>query len=205
MKASRRNTNSKNGIQMFIGGLHALTSTKELLEILRLQAPIHSLSIVSDPETQRSKGYAFFRTDCIDSANALLSNSYMVRGRLLQCQIKRAKKSQRYTPKRHFLKGIPPLATDEDLERAMGRFGPLRCAYIVKNRFTGERYDFGFVEFHETSSFQTALEIGSIVLYSSFVRISEYIKYPPPPLKRKEEPSSARYQYEYENEYQNEY
>lgn len=75
--------------KLFIGGLPFTTSTDELRELFNQIEGVDNVTVVTDRETGRSRGFGFAEMSSSEAANAAIRkfNGYALSGRTLRVEI----------------------------------------------------------------------------------------------------------------------
>jgi cold-inducible RNA-binding protein len=75
--------------KLFIGGLAFSTSTEELGELFNQVAGVQSVSVVTDRDTGRSRGFGFVEMSSSESADEAVRkfNGYSLGGRTLRVEL----------------------------------------------------------------------------------------------------------------------
>jgi RNA recognition motif-containing protein len=83
------------GLKLFVGGLSFSTSSDRLREVFAALGTVESASVVTDPETGRSRGFGFVQMGSDEEAQLAVSrlNGKEVDGRSIRVEI--AKPSER--------------------------------------------------------------------------------------------------------------
>jgi squid-like protein len=106
--------------KLFIGGLSWETGDNDIREYFSRFGEVESVNLKTDPNTGRSRGFAFVVFTTTDPVEAVLNAGELIIGNK-RVEAKRAKARMGKV----FVGGIPPEVTDEEIRSHFGAFGKI--------------------------------------------------------------------------------
>ncbi|XP_042639030.1 heterogeneous nuclear ribonucleoprotein D-like [Orycteropus afer afer] len=144
--------------KMFIGGLSSDTSKQALLEYLSLFDEIIDITIKTNPQTGKSRGFGFVLfKDSATVEKVLQLKKHEVNGKKIQ--LKRAKAVQpKKSPRKVFVGGLNPLTSEEEIREYFGTFGMIEKIELPLRPRTNVRQAFGFITYTDDKPVKKLLE-----------------------------------------------
>lgn len=147
---------------LFVGGLPATMSEETLEKHFSGYGQVSKVKIMRDKKTKVPKCYAFVTMSNPDLLPVIVSDSQIIEGRRLDCQIasrKGEKKDWKEDQKKRriFVTNLSDEHTSEQLHECFSQFGELRTAYVIYDYFTKLSKNYGYVEFKDQEAANKAL------------------------------------------------
>ncbi|CAL4100342.1 unnamed protein product [Meganyctiphanes norvegica] len=151
------NIMSEDDRKMFVGGLDWSTSETSLSEYFRGYGELESVSLKTDRDTGRSKGYAFIVfADATDLDTVVAKGTHVIDGRRVEPS--KANKKPADTQRcKVFVGGLKPELSEEDIRTHFLQFGEISELALPTDKMTQTRKAFGFVTFEEEGPVTTLL------------------------------------------------
>ncbi|KAJ2301452.1 Heteroproteinous nuclear ribonucleoprotein A1, partial [Coemansia sp. RSA 2611] len=171
--------------KLFVGGLSWETDEARLHHYFSKYGTIVECSIMRDQESNRPRGFGFVTFDSIDGVNAVLQEpTHLLDGKHIDPKhaIPREnqpqqQRRQNYAPQNDqfadpvkemkgekiFVGGLPPSATDADLNSSFAVFGTIVETKLMMDRETGRSRNYGFLEFDSEDAALEAVKAGNTV------------------------------------------
>lgn len=172
-------TNTK--IEIFIHGLHYLTTLEEIDNCLSKIGEVNDLRFNKEGFNEENQGYAFFTVSSKALAEELVSKRHVINGRIIHCDYyhKDAKHQKINKMKRVFIGGIPKIATDQELIQFFSKFGEVRAAFSIKDK-CGISKGFGYVDFKDVNVARELVRKSKVLFslgkFERLIEIREYKK-----------------------------
>jgi len=175
VKGGKTNIRNNNGeVEIFIHGLHPITTKEDLKDLFLKYCKIQNLSFKRNPRTGKHKGFAFFTVQNQSIAAKIIDKAHYLHKRLVYCQIKEDNPDRNKAgKKRLFVGGLPPTVTDWELMEIFEQFGELRTAYMIRDR-KGKPRNFGYVDFKELRGVEATIGAQPIFVKGKMVEIRRY-------------------------------
>ncbi|KAI9483593.1 MAG: hypothetical protein EXX96DRAFT_558835 [Benjaminiella poitrasii] len=148
--------------KIFVGGLSWDTTDENLRQYFSQFGEVVKCTIMRDPMTQRSKGYAFLTmSDKSAVDNVMNQEQHSLDGKKIDPKRAISREEQEKTEK-IFVGGIPPEVTEEEFRNFFSQFGTVLNATLIMERDTGRPRGFGFVTFESSKGVDAVLKNPSL-------------------------------------------
>uniref|UniRef100_A0A6M2DIF3 Putative rna-binding protein musashi/mrna cleavage and polyadenylation factor i complex n=1 Tax=Xenopsylla cheopis TaxID=163159 RepID=A0A6M2DIF3_XENCH len=128
--------------KLFIGGLSAETTEQQLRDHFGQYGGIDSVDVKSDPNTGRSKGFAFLVFASVDSIEkALAISEHVINNKKIDVKKAKAKHGK------FFVGGLNTQITDDDIKTHFGQFGNIVEVELPFDKTKNQRKGFCFITF----------------------------------------------------------
>jgi len=132
--------------KLFVGGLSWETTQKDLKEYFSKYGDITEVNIKTDPNTGRSRGFAFIQFGNKDSVDQVLNaGQHTINGK--QVDPKRAK--ARPGIKKIFVGGLDPDLPETDIRAYFEKFGKIEEVELPFDKQKNQRRQFCFITFEQ--------------------------------------------------------
>ncbi|KAJ2664613.1 Heteroproteinous nuclear ribonucleoprotein A1 [Coemansia sp. RSA 1199] len=196
--------------KLFVGGLSWETDESRLHSYFSKYGLIMECSIMRDQNTNRPRGFGFVTFDSIDGVNAVLQEpTHTLDGKQIDPKhaIPRENHPAQARPnysqqpaassrfddpvkemkgEKIFVGGLPPSATDADLNSFFGAFGTIVDTKLVMDRETGRSRNYGFLQFDNEESALQAVKAGNtgegILIHGKRVDVNPAVRQKPNPM-----------------------
>ncbi|KAI7900058.1 uncharacterized protein BX663DRAFT_519477 [Cokeromyces recurvatus] len=144
--------------KIFVGGLSWDTTDESLRQYFSQFGEVVKCTIMRDPMTQRSKGYAFLTmSDKSAVENIMNQDQHYLDGKKIDPKKAISREEQEKTEK-IFVGGISPEVTEEEFRNFFAQFGTVLNATLIMERDTGRPRGFGFVTFQSSEDVDEVLK-----------------------------------------------
>ncbi|CAG9766657.1 unnamed protein product [Ceutorhynchus assimilis] len=128
--------------KLFVGGLTLETTEKELQDYFGQFGPIQNVTIKINPQTGKSKGFAFVLFNAADTVDQVLTQKeHTINGKTVDAKKAKAK------PGKIFVGGITPELTDDDIKQYFSQFGSITQVEMPFDKTKNQRKGFCFITF----------------------------------------------------------
>lgn len=128
--------------KLFVGGLTLETTEKELQEYFGQFGVIQNVTIKVNPQTGKSKGFAFVLFNSAEIVEQVLSQKeHVINGKTVDAKKAKAK------PGKIFVGGITPDLTDDDIKTYFSQFGSITQVEMPFDKTKNQRKGFCFITF----------------------------------------------------------
>ncbi|XP_066261741.1 RNA-binding protein squid-like [Euwallacea similis] len=128
--------------KLFVGGLTLETTEKELQDYFGQFGAIQNVTIKVNPQTGKSKGFAFVTFGTADVVDQVLSQKeHVINGKTVDAKKAKAK------PGKIFVGGITSDLTDEDIKSYFSQFGNITQVEMPFDKTKNQRKGFCFITF----------------------------------------------------------
>lgn len=128
--------------KLFVGGLTLETTEKELQDYFGQFGAIQSVSIKLNPQTGKSKGFAFVLFSTPDLVDRVLAQKeHVINSKTVDVKKAKAK------PGKIFVGGIKPELTDDDIKQYFSQFGNISQVEMPFDKTKNQRKGFCFITF----------------------------------------------------------
>ena len=162
-----------------MGGLNPDTTEQRIFNKLNEIHTARNVRLVINKRTGLSKCFAFFDVPNAESMRRYLepAEDFQLDGRPLFFQKANTSESEKAenTQKRVYIKNLPRNPCIEDLTSIFKKFGKVRSAYQIKDKFK-RLQDYGFVDFINAADAKKLLKLGSINIDGRLICFSPYKK-----------------------------
>ncbi|KAJ2748991.1 hypothetical protein IWQ56_007325, partial [Coemansia nantahalensis] len=171
---------------MFVGGLSWETDEARLRNYFSKFGVVVECSIMRDQSTGRPRGFGFITFDSINGVNAVLQEpTHHLDGKMIDPKHAIPRDSQPAPPRQSqpqpasanrdpdvdpakdmrgekiFVGGLPPSATDADLNSSFACFGNIIDTKLLMDRETGRSRRYGFLEYDSEDAALQAVRAGN--------------------------------------------
>ncbi|KAJ9578818.1 hypothetical protein L9F63_004968 [Diploptera punctata] len=139
--------------KLFVGGLSWETTDKELREHFHTYGEIESINVKTDPNTGRSRGFAFIVFSQADSIDKVLSAGDHI--------INNKKVDPKKAKARHgkiFVGGLVPELSDDDIKNFFAQYGTIVEVEMPFDKTKNQRKGFCFITFESEQVVQELLK-----------------------------------------------
>ncbi|XP_021925577.1 RNA-binding protein squid isoform X10 [Zootermopsis nevadensis] len=139
--------------KLFVGGLSWETTDKELREHFHTYGEIESINVKTDPNTGRSRGFAFIVFSQADSIDKVLSAGDHI--------INNKKVDPKKAKARHgkiFVGGLVPELSDDDIKSFFAQYGTIVEVEMPFDKTKNQRKGFCFITFESEQVVQELLK-----------------------------------------------
>ncbi|XP_067010775.1 RNA-binding protein squid isoform X5 [Anabrus simplex] len=139
--------------KLFVGGLSWETTDKELREHFHAYGEIESINVKTDPNTGRSRGFAFIVFSSAESIDKVLSAGDHV--------INSKKVDPKKAKARHgkiFVGGLVPELSDDDIKNFFAQYGTIVEVEMPFDKTKNQRKGFCFITFESEQVVQELLK-----------------------------------------------
>ncbi|KAL7641779.1 UNVERIFIED_CONTAM: hypothetical protein RMT77_007653 [Armadillidium vulgare] len=164
--------------KLFVGGLGWDTTEKQLNEYFSKYGEVESISVKTNPNTGRSRGFAFIvfnNSECIDKI--LDGTDHIINGRKVD-----AKKAIARTGK-IFVGGIKAEMSDEDLRNFFSQFGKVIDVEVPFDKQRNLRKGFCFITFEQEQVVNELLKNPQQIINGFTVDLRKATPKPEPPMR----------------------
>jgi squid-like protein len=128
--------------KLFVGGLSWETTEKELREHFGLYGEIESINVKTDPQTGRSRGFAFIVYASADSIDKVAgAGDHIINNK----KVDPKKAKARYG--KVFVGGLAPEVSDDEIKTFFGQFGNIVEVEMPFDKQKNQRKNFCFITF----------------------------------------------------------
>lgn len=128
--------------KLFVGGLTLETTEKELQDYFGQYGAIQNVTIKVNPQTGKSKGFAFVLFSSPDTVDQVLSQKeHVINSKTVDAKKAKAK------PGKIFVGGITPELTDDDIKTYFSQFGSITQVEMPFDKTKNQRKGFCFITF----------------------------------------------------------
>lgn len=132
--------------KLFVGGLTLETTEKELQDYFGQYGAIQNVTIKVNPQTGKSKGFAFVLFISADTVEQVLAQKeHVINGKTIDAKKAKAK------PGKIFVGGITPELTDDDIKTYFSQFGSITQVEMPFDKTKNQRKGFCFITFENDS------------------------------------------------------
>lgn len=169
-------TQSKQSLKIFVGGLDENISELELFTYFSKFGRVVDKQIKMDPNSQRSRGFGFVTFKQIESVIAVFSNQpHYFRGTKIDCKPAKSKEESQHelhelraTNRKIFVSNIPKHSSQSEVFQLFSQFGGVEDVNLMyKKKETG----FCYITFMDEKSAVRALEHPSIFLRNNLLKV----------------------------------
>ncbi|XP_063853042.1 RNA-binding protein squid-like isoform X2 [Scylla paramamosain] len=130
--------------KLFVGGLSWETQEKELREHFSKFGEIESINVKTDPNTGRSRGFAFIVFSCIEAIDKVINEpNHVINGKKVDPKKAKARHGK------IFVGGLKPDLSDDDIKNYFGKFGSIVEVELPFDKQKNQRKGFCFITFEQ--------------------------------------------------------
>jgi len=145
--------------KLFVGGLSWETSEKELREYFGQYGDIESVSVKTDPNTGRSRGFAFLVFTTTDTLEKVLNKGeHVIQGRKVDPKKAKARSAK------IFVGGLKSEMTDDDIKNHFSAMGTVTEVEMPMDRVKNQRKGFCFITFEQESVVNDLIRVGKTTI-----------------------------------------
>ncbi|XP_071514077.1 RNA-binding protein squid-like isoform X2 [Panulirus ornatus] len=132
--------------KLFVGGLSWETTEKELREYFSKHGEIDSINVKTDPNTGRSRGFAFIVFSVPETIDKIINaGDHVINGKKVDPKKAKARHGK------IFVGGLKPDLSDDDIKNYFGQYGNIIEVEMPFDKQKNQRKGFCFITFeHET-------------------------------------------------------
>jgi len=132
--------------KLFVGGLSWETTEKELREHFKAYGDIESINVKTDPNTGRSRGFAFIVFNSADAIEKVIgAGDHVINGKKVDPKKAKARHGK------IFVGGLKPELTDDDIKNFFNQFGNIVEVEMPFDKTKNQRKGFCFITFEQES------------------------------------------------------
>jgi len=132
--------------KLFVGGLSWETTEKELREHFSKYGDIESINVKTDPNTGRSRGFAFIVFNSAEAIEKVIgAGDHVINGKKVDPKKAKARHGK------IFVGGLKPELTDEDIKNFFNQFGNIVEVEMPFDKTKNQRKGFCFITFEQES------------------------------------------------------
>jgi len=141
--------------KLFVGGLSWETSEKELREYFGTYGEIESVNVKTDPNTGRSRGFAFLVFSTTETLEKVLNKGeHVIQGRKVDPKKAKARQAK------IFVGGLKSEMTDDDIKNHFSAMGTVTEVEMPMDRVKNQRKGFCFITFEQESVVNDLIRVG---------------------------------------------
>lgn len=141
--------------KVFVGGLSWETTSKDLKEYFEKFGEVHNVTLKTDFETKKSRGFGFVQFVTLEAVEKVLAEKeHKLHGRTIDP--KRA--NPRPVNKKIFVGKVDPSVSEDTIKEYFSQFGPVEKVELPFDKVQEVRRGFIFVEFAKLSAMKKCLE-----------------------------------------------
>lgn len=158
---------------MFIGGLNWETTDESLRQYFSQFGEVLDCTIMRDPTTQRSRGFAFLTMKENSDIDKIVSQSdHHLDGKRIDPKRAIPRDEQDKTEK-IFVGGISAEVNEEEFREFFTQFGTVIDATLMLDRETGRPRGFGFVTFENSNGVEEALKNSNLSIKDKTIEVKK--------------------------------
>ena len=147
---------------LFVGGIPSSMTVDTIREHFSQYDKIVSVRIMKDHHSMAAKGYAYVTVSDHAVIPLILGKPQVIAGRTVDVQVasRRGEKKQwkdEQKKRKVFVTNIPSHIDNDSLQGFFSQFGEVRNAYVIRDFVTKASLNYGFVEFHDPTSWETVM------------------------------------------------
>ncbi|XP_055630137.1 RNA-binding protein squid-like [Toxorhynchites rutilus septentrionalis] len=151
---SKRATLDNHDRKLFVGGISPETTEKELKEHFVQYGEIEDISLRTDRNTGRSRGFAFIVFKEADYLDAVIAaGDHIIKGKKIDAKKAKARQGK------IFVGGLSPEISDETIKTFFGQFGTIAGIEVPFDKQKNQRKNFCFITFDAESEAAEALKV----------------------------------------------
>jgi len=132
--------------KLFVGGLSWETQEKELREHFRQYGDIESINVKTDPNTGRSRGFAFIVFASPEAIDKVIgAGDHVINGKKVDPKKAKARHGK------IFVGGLKPELSDDDIKNFFNQFGNIVEVEMPFDKTKNQRKGFCFITFEQES------------------------------------------------------
>lgn len=130
--------------KLFVGGLSWETTETELREHFKKYGDIESINVKTDPNTGRSRGFAFIVFSTSEAVDKVIdAGDHVINGKKVDPKKAKARHGK------IFVGGLKPELTDDDIKTFFGQFGNIIEVEMPFDKQKNQRKGFCFITFDQ--------------------------------------------------------
>ncbi|KAK3885307.1 hypothetical protein Pcinc_010472 [Petrolisthes cinctipes] len=130
--------------KLFVGGLSWETTEKELREHFSKYGDIESINVKTDPNTGRSRGFAFIVFSVAEAVDKVIeAGDHVINGKKVDPKKAKARHGK------IFVGGLKPELSDDDIKKFFGTFGNIIEVEMPFDKQKNQRKGFCFITFDQ--------------------------------------------------------
>ncbi|KZP30112.1 hypothetical protein FIBSPDRAFT_983785 [Athelia psychrophila] len=154
---------------MFVGGLNWDTTDEGLRAYFAEFGKVDACTIMRDPETGRSRGFAFLTFEDPSSVNQVMVREHYLDGKAIDP--KRAiPREEHLRNTRYFVGGLAPATQSDSMKAFFATYGKVVDATVMVDRESGRSKGFGFVTFEDAQDTDQLVGRADLILDEKQVR-----------------------------------
>jgi len=141
--------------KVFVGGLSWETSEKELREYFGQFGEVESVNVKTDPNTGRSRGFAFLVFTKADAIEKVLNKGeHIIQGKKVDPKKAKARSAK------IFVGGLKPEMTDDDIKNHFSAMGTVTEVEMPMDKVKNQRKGFCFITFEQEQVVNDLIRVG---------------------------------------------
>jgi squid-like protein len=150
--SNQQNDTREDDRKLFIGGLSWETTEKDLKDFFSKHGEIENVNVKTDPNTGRSRGFAFVVFKTVDAVESVLSSGDLTIHNK-KVEAKRAKARQG----KIFVGGLPAEVSEDDIKAHFNAFGKVVELEMPYDKVRNQRKGFCFITFETEACLKDVL------------------------------------------------
>ncbi|XP_040565067.1 RNA-binding protein squid isoform X2 [Lepeophtheirus salmonis] len=167
MDTSVEATNDEDDRKLFVGGLPQDAKDCDIKEHFEGFGEIESINIKTDPQTGRSRGFAFVVFKSLEGLEKAVSAEHTVKSKKVAVKKAQAKQGKVYVGK------LKPEISDEDIKTHFSQYGPVANVEQPFDKTKNERKNFCFITFEKEEPAKKLLKEGTVTLKGAELEIKK--------------------------------
>eukprot|EP00096_Caligus_rogercresseyi_P010422 TRINITY_DN3794_c0_g1_i1.p1 TRINITY_DN3794_c0_g1~~TRINITY_DN3794_c0_g1_i1.p1 ORF type:complete len:294 (-),score=132.18 TRINITY_DN3794_c0_g1_i1:1866-2747(-) len=159
--------NDEDDRKLFVGGLPQDAKDSDIKEHFQTFGEIESINIKTDPQTGRSRGFAFVVFKALEGLEKAVSAEHSVKSKKVAVKKAQAKQGKIYVGK------LKAEISDEDIKAHFSQYGPVANVEQPFDKTKNERKNFCFITFEKEEPAKRLLKEGTVTLKGSELEIKK--------------------------------
>lgn len=161
--------------KLFVGGLPQDAKQEDISAHFQTFGEIDNINIKTDPNTGRSRGFAFVVFKSVQSLqDAVTEQEHNVKGKKVAVKKAKAKEGKIYVGK------LKPELSDEEIKNHFAQFGTISQVEQPFDKTKNERKNFCFITFEKEDSAKQLLKAGSTTINGIELEVKKVTPKPDP-------------------------
>lgn len=161
--------------KLFVGGLPQDAKQEDISAHFQTFGEIDNINIKTDPNTGRSRGFAFVVFKSVQSLlDAVNEQEHNVKGKKVAVKKAKAKEGKIYVGK------LKPELSDEEIKNHFAQFGTISQVEQPFDKTKNERKNFCFITFEKEESAKQLLKVGTTTINGVDLEVKKVTPKPDP-------------------------